>query len=318
MPQTILSWQEIIGFLFFIVAVISPPVLICSRFLAWKLGRASLPSRLVLTLWVGFLLLEMACILEGYYLEPHWIELVTERLPMAKIKAGTTLRLIHLSDTHFEGRPLDWSRAEVLDMLEQARPDVICLTGDYLNDRSAGPEFSKFLARLPKIATTVAIEGNWDYRTPEFLNTFPDLGITLLHNEALSLSIKGQTITFVGTDLFSAPQLGEFLKGISSDSLVVAMNHLPDFYESGAALGVDLMLAGHTHGGQICLPWYGALITLARTGKRFEAGLYKVGNSWAHTSRGLGLEGGLAPRVRFWGRPEVTILDLASPERNAR
>jgi predicted MPP superfamily phosphohydrolase len=73
------------------------------------------------------------------------------------------------------------------------------------------------------------------------------------------------------------------------------------------------MCAGHIHGGQVALPFYGALVTLSRTGKTYESGLYRVGGTWLHVSRGLGMEGGHIPRVRFWARPEVTVIE-AYPE----
>ena len=74
--------------------------------------------------------------------------------------------------------------------------------------------------------------------------------------------------------------------------------------------GVDLQLSGHTHGGQVRLPLYGALLTLSAMGKRFEAGLYRLGEMALYVNRGLGMEGGAAPRVRFLCRPEITVFDL--------
>ena len=73
---------------------------------------------------------------------------------------------------------------------------------------------------------------------------------------------------------------------------------------------IDLYLAGHTHGGQVALPFYGALVTLAATGKKYESGLHQLGNTYIYTNRGIGMEGGRAPRVRFCARPEVTVFDI--------
>ena len=63
----------------------------------------------------------------------------------------------------------------------------------------------------------------------------------------------------------------------------------------------------------MALPWYGAMITLSKTGKMYESGLYRVGGTWLYVNRGIGMEGGPAPRVRFLARPEITILELTSP-----
>jgi hypothetical protein len=72
----------------------------------------------------------------------------------------------------------------------------------------------------------------------------------------------------------------------------------------------DLYCSGHTHGGQIALPLYGALVVLSDCGKRFEAGLYRVRGTWLYVNRGIGMEGGPVLRVRFWSRPEVTVYEL--------
>ena len=78
-----------------------------------------------------------------------------------------------------------------------------------------------------------------------------------------------------------------------------------------ARLGVDLHLAGHTHGGQVALPFYGAVITLSKYGKRYERGLYREEGTWLYVNRGIGLEGRFAPRVRFFARPEVTLIEIS-------
>ena len=97
-----------------------------------------------------------------------------------------------------------------------------------------------------------------------------------------------------------------------SDAVHIFAHHYPDEIYEAAKHGVDLYLAGHTHGGQVALPLYGALVTLSRYGKRFEAGLYHVGETALYVSRGIGMEGGTAPRVRFWARPEIAVIDLVA------
>jgi uncharacterized protein len=73
---------------------------------------------------------------------------------------------------------------------------------------------------------------------------------------------------------------------------------------------IDLYLAGHTHGGQIALPYFGAIITLAKYGKKYEAGEYQVGNIILYVNRGIGLAAGVNPKMRFFARPEITVIDL--------
>jgi hypothetical protein len=71
-----------------------------------------------------------------------------------------------------------------------------------------------------------------------------------------------------------------------------------------------LYLCGHTHGGQVALPFYGAIITLTKYGKKYEAGMYEVGDSLLYVNRGLGLDSRWLPKVRFFARPEIAVFDI--------
>lgn len=84
--------------------------------------------------------------------------------------------------------------------------------------------------------------------------------------------------------------------------------HTPDLVED-LEPPPDLYLAGHTHGGQVALPFYGALVTFSRFGKKYEAGRSQVGPTTLYVNRGIGFEPSL-PRVRFMARPELTLIDL--------
>ncbi|UCD15100.1 MAG: metallophosphoesterase, partial [Candidatus Omnitrophota bacterium] len=86
--------------------------------------------------------------------------------------------------------------------------------------------------------------------------------------------------------------------------------HSPDLAQDLEGLNIDLYLAGHTHGGQVNVPFYGALITCSRYGKKYESGKYRVNNMVLYVNRGIGMEGGDAPRVRFLCRPQITIFDI--------
>jgi predicted MPP superfamily phosphohydrolase len=97
---------------------------------------------------------------------------------------------------------------------------------------------------------------------------------------------------------------------LPKDKFSIFLYHYPDEIENVTPHGIDLYCAGHTHGGQIALPFYGALITLSKYGKRFEGGTYRVDNTWLNVNRGIGMEGGPAPRVRFWATPEITVIDV--------
>jgi predicted MPP superfamily phosphohydrolase len=91
----------------------------------------------------------------------------------------------------------------------------------------------------------------------------------------------------------------------------VLLHHTPDLMPQAVSLGVDLYLAGHTHGGQWRLPGFGAILTSSRYGKRYEAGHYHEAGTHLYVSRGVGMEGFGAPRARIFCPPEVVSITLS-------
>ena len=96
------------------------------------------------------------------------------------------------------------------------------------------------------------------------------------------------------------------------DALTVLLYHTPDLMPLARDLGVDLYLCGHTHGGQLRLPLYGAIATSSKWGKRYEMGRYREGETTLYVSRGLGVEGLGAPRARFLSPPEIILWEISS------
>ncbi|MBE0695350.1 MAG: hypothetical protein IH586_00335, partial [Anaerolineaceae bacterium] len=97
---------------------------------------------------------------------------------------------------------------------------------------------------------------------------------------------------------------------IQPDAFTLLLYHPPDLIYEASLVGIDLYLCGHTHGGQIRMPLYGAIVTASAFGKQFEAGKYQLGPTVLYVSRGLGMEGGFAPRARFLAPPEIVVVDL--------
>jgi predicted MPP superfamily phosphohydrolase len=98
--------------------------------------------------------------------------------------------------------------------------------------------------------------------------------------------------------------------GIPEDAFTLLLYHSPDLIVEAAKHHIDLYLGGHTHGGQLRLPFYGAITTGSAYGKAFEAGLYEYGDTRMYISRGIGFEGGSMPRARFLCRPEIVHLAI--------
>ncbi len=140
--------------------------------------------------------------------------------------------------------------------------------------------------------------------------------IIWLEQEAVTVLVRGQSLTLAGVACSHDPEvdasrLASVLDGVAVDDLTVLLYHSPDLILEASARRVDLVLSGHTHGGQIRLPLFGPVVTYSRFGRKYASGLFQEGDTTMYVSRGLGFEGGRLPRARFLCRPEIVSIELA-------
>jgi predicted MPP superfamily phosphohydrolase len=156
---------------------------------------------------------------------------------------------------------------------------------------------------------------------------FDGLPIRLLRDEVVVLDLpveggvagKNRRLAVIGLDCthdaeWDAERLKAIVTQAPPDAFRVLLYHSPELMPVAPEYGIDLYLCGHTHGGQVRLPLYGAVVTSSRLGKRFEMGHYCVGGTHLYISRGVGLEGMGAPRVRFLCPPEIAMFSLNGKE----
>lgn len=249
------------------------------------------------------------CLVYGWTVEPEWIEVthVEVSLPHG-VRGERPIRIVHVSDLHVGAAPGNEERLPAL--VEAEHPDLIAYTGDSLVHVAGRDRFLACIDRLAAIAPTYAVQGNWDVIQFRGVPVLEASRARLLDGDVIEVEVRGVRLALAGLRYGRDGEVAELLRRLPPGLPSVFLHHTPDPILDAVAGGVDLMLAGHTHGGQVRLPLYGALLTLARHGKRFEAGLYRVDRTWLYVNRGLGLEGSPAPQVRFLCRPEVTVLDL--------
>ncbi len=253
--------------------------------------------------------LGVACLLYGRFVEPFWPEVTRHRVESPRLRPGTgPVRIVHVTDLHCD--PVKRLEDRLVELVAAERPDLIVYTGDSLNAEAALPHFRECMTRLAAIAPTFAVRGNWDVWYWRLLDLFGGTGVRVLDGETETLEVRGARVSVGGAPYGSPTLVGAALDGREPGALRVFLHHTPDIIHQLAREGMDLAFAGHTHGGQVALPGYGALITFSAFDKQFEGGLYVVGATTLYVGRGIGMEGGRAPRVRFWARPEIAVVDV--------
>jgi predicted MPP superfamily phosphohydrolase len=303
---------------------VNPPLLglsICRTALAVAAGL--LWPTLAALLLTGVLHLAILAIsVYATWVEPFRLGVTQARLRSPKLDGHTPLRLLHISDLHIERiTPRDEA---LLRLVEELSPDVIVVTGDYLNlsyvyDDRAQAEARELLTRLCDAARgpIYAITGSPPVdRTEVVPAIFDGLPINWLMDAVEDAHINSHTLQIAGLTctrerLVDGPRLRQLLDGKPQHAFTLLLYHSPDLMPDAADLDIDLYLCGHTHGGQIRFPLFGALITSSDFWKRYEMGRYEENGTTLYVSRGLGMEGMGAPRARFLSPPEIILWTLS-------
>jgi predicted MPP superfamily phosphohydrolase len=299
---------EIIGLALLTALVLIPPALSLMAFLDWIKARLMRKPRrrYLLTLALIADAMFALCVVDAWLVEPGRLTVTRLSATSGKIASKTSsLRIVHISDVHFEqSKPLT---QRLLSNVAEQHPDLIVLTGDVhqLGEYNSH-DFTEFLTSLCSIAPTYGVTGYDDERV---LRRASSSRLHIVDRASAQLIIRGTRIHLIG---LSAVKRKSDSRPVSPEELLIALGHSPDGIPAAVELGAHWYFAGHTHGGQVRLPFWGAIVTMAETGKRYEYGHYVVGKTNAFVTRGIGLEPRPAPHVRFLCPPEVVVLTLTN------
>ena len=247
------------------------------------------------------------CILYGYCVEPYWVQVNTISIKTDKLKTAN-FRVVQISDTHCDRKiRLEEKLPGIINGL---KPDIIVFTGDTINRKSALPLFKNMMAKLEAPLGKFAVTGNWDCAYWSNLDLFGSTGFEELRLHEKKIEKDGESIKLSGLAYENGRHSFQVVGQLKSEDFNLFLYHNTDLMDYVENIPIDLYLCGHTHGGQIALPFYGALTTLSRHGKKYEAGLYRQGPIQLYVNRGIGLEGGWSPKIRFFARPEIAVFDI--------
>lgn len=222
------------------------------------------------------------------------------------------LRVAHVSDFHFTR----WTRTtrHAQELLRSLQYDLLLVTGDFGNFHRHWPHAAEmtreFFRPIADRAPTYAVLGNHDH--PSF-PTAGGLPLTFLRNESTQVTLHGTKLNIAGVEQ-TLPRGGDLngtLARTDPKSPTILLAHYPSTVFQLAGRNVQLVLSGHTHGGQIRLPWLGCLWPNDRVPRKMANGLHLVNDIFVHISAGLGVS--LPIRIRFNCPPEIAILTMRSP-----
>ncbi|WP_080846769.1 metallophosphoesterase [Cytobacillus gottheilii] len=258
----------------------------------------------------------------GYYYA-HEIEpklLKTEHLTISSPNIPenfTDLKIIQFSDTHLGFHCEIEDLEKLVDKINRLEPDIVLFTGDLMDEPNMYSETQAIVPVLNKLNAAIgkfAIYGNHDhggYGTDIYKDIIEQSSFTLLKNSHRKIQIGEQALYILGIDdaMLGKPNIQAALEGIPNDAYTILLSHAPDLAEPAAELGINLQLSGHSHGGQIQLPFLGALVKPPHATQYYE-GFYTVGSInplTLYVNRGIGTT---RLPFRFLCRPELTLFTL--------
>ncbi|RSD28200.1 metallophosphoesterase [Mesobacillus subterraneus] len=259
----------------------------------------------------------------GYYyareLEPHMLDITRHKLKNDALPAGFKgMKIIQFSDTHVG---FQYTMAQLEDLISQINklsPDLIVFTGDLLDDPRHFQDRNQIISMLNKLNAPLgkfAVYGNHDhggYGSEIYKEIMELSGFTLLLNRSAKVSLlDGSSLWIAGIDdaMLGQPDIKAAMAGIPHDAYTILLSHAPDKADEAAAFPIQLQLSGHSHGGQIQIPFYGPWVTPPFAEKYVE-GFYTVGSNPSmklYVNRGLGTT---RLPFRFLSQPELSLFTL--------
>jgi uncharacterized protein len=255
----------------------------------------------------------------GAKIEPNWIEIVPIQLTIPHLdQAFDQFKVVQISDLH-TGKYMPESRlARIIKLVNEQQPDAIAITGDIVTKRRRfdAEKLQQQLSQLQAKSVTVSVLGNHDHYKNKSIRllkrTLKASKVKNLNNQVYIVRRGSKKIAFAGLDdpYWGTPNLNKMIHQLPDQIPTIFLVHEPDYIDKSARTHkFALQLSGHSHGGQVRIPFLGPLI-LPYGGRKYFAGLNQVEDTIAYTNRGLGMTN--LP-LRIGSRPEITVFTLHSP-----
>jgi len=283
---------------------------------------------------VTFFFILLACFVTvwGFLIEPRWYRLRRIKINLPK-ELSRPVTILHLSDMHF---PFFVRSVEkFFRKLSPLNPDFIFVTGDLIETDEGIEPCVRVLSELKAKLGAFAVFGNHDYyhydlweaivfnfdrtKYPRKQNncrllkkSLAEIGCRVLDNENITLTSGKDLFRIIGVQdlVTSRADIPQAFKGVGDEGIKILLTHSIDVVSQIGEVSVDLALAGHTHGGQICIPLIGMppIGTHCRLGRKYAAGLARFRKIITYTTHGIGV--GRILFFRLFCRPEAVLIEL--------
>ena len=233
-------------------------------------------------------------------------------------KSFEGIKIIQFSDTHLGFQYNLHQFTKLVDKINSLKPDIIFFTGDLMDEPNKYTEINKLIPILEKLRPPLGkfcIFGNHDhggYGSDIYRNIMEATNFTVLLNESTSIRLNdGSSIFLLGIDdaMLGKPDLPLALKKIPKNRFKILLSHAPDLAEDASRYPIEWQISGHSHGGQVKIPFVGALV-IPPFAKNYPEGLYSIGGTnplTLYVNRGIGTT---RLPFRFMAKPELTIFTL--------
>lgn len=263
---------------------------------------------------LGNFFTELGWLLYTSHVEPGWMDITHQRLVLPNLEAAFDgYRLVQISDLHVD-RWTSRSRLDsIVEGVNRQHADLVAVTGDFVTHQPEiyAQELISMLSRIEAKDRVYAILGNHDHTSNDRIvrEIIQRSGLLDATNCVYTLKRGSALLNIAGIDdyMMHKDRLDQVLEQLPEQGAAILLAHEPDFADVSAPSGrFDLQLSGHSHGGQILLPYLGPLY-LPRYARKYPSGLYRVGNMILYTNRGLGV---VHLHLRFHVRPEIAVFTL--------
>jgi predicted MPP superfamily phosphohydrolase len=303
----------------FILAILLSPVRLASR-----IGPLAEPSRRAFIGRAVTTATAMPFVGAGYGLLYGRLNLETTapRIHLPRLpQALRGFRIAQLSDIHIGPFMPEEEIRRYVAIANALKPDLIVLTGDYvIFDPTTAPHVVRALSGLRAPLGVYGCLGNhdgWARCEDELTAMFAQTGFRMLRQQAVPITVPGGAFNLIGVDFQTrrpfgrSPMVRRFLEGVDRlmvpDQVNILLSHNPDTFDRAAELGIDLSLAGHTHGGQAALEFISPEIAPSRLVTPYVAGRFEKPGGQLYVNRGIGTIG--VP-IRIGAPPEITVFEL--------